>query len=211
MSGEGHTTSFKRTTQTTKSNKQLLEEFKGLVYSSKRVMSHMKWYGKEHSVELVEHGDEEQPKWRQESVAIKDTFEFYISTYESWYRDANNYECHETEGSFVSLAREFAHNNKLMYFPDGFPTEWIEQKIIDGEKHWNHFIVQPDDKNIDKICKVWHYYGIMNLRANSEEKEKLLWDNVKKEVKQLMEQQIEKRVSVSKPKHHEGYIIEKEL
>jgi hypothetical protein len=187
MSGEGHTTSFKRTTQTTKSNKQLLEEFKDLAYSSKRVTSHMKWYGKEHSVELVEHGDEEQPKWRQESVAIKDTFEFYISTYESWYRDANNYECHETEGSFVSLAREFAHNNKLMYFSDGFPAEWIEQEIIDGEKHWNHYNVKSDDKNIDKICEVYYDYGMAKLKEDNKE----FWYQARDKIKQLMENRYE--------------------
>lgn len=188
MSGEGHTTSFKRTTQTTKSNKQLLEEFKGLVYSSKKVMSHMKWYGKEHSVELVEHGDEEQPKWRQESVAIKDTFEFYISTYESWGEDSNHYECHKTEGSFVFLARQFAENNNLMYFPDGFPAEWIEQEIIDGEKNWNHFIVKPNDKNIDMICEVWHHYGMEKLQNDTSE----LWSKAKQKIKQLMEHEYAK-------------------
>jgi hypothetical protein len=188
MSGEGHTTSFKRTMQTTKSNKQLLEKFKGLVYSSERVMSHMKWYGREHSVELVEHGDEEQPKWRQESVAIEDAFEFYISTYESWYDDANNYECHNTEGSFVWLARKFANDNALMYFPEGFPSEWIEQEIIDGEKHWNHFVVQPDDKNIDKICEVWHSYGLAKIKDDSKE----LWYQARDKIKQLME-------------HHDNY------
>jgi len=187
MSGEGHTTSFKRIAQTTKSNEQLLEEFKRLVYSSKKVMSHMKWYGKEHSVELVEHGDEEQPKWRQESVAIKDTFEFYISTYESWGKDSNYYECHKTEGSFVSLAMKFAEDNNLMYFPDGFPAEWIEQEIIDGEKNWNHFNVKSDDKNIDKICDVWYHYGIMKLQAFDEKVESQLWQDTKAEIKQLME------------------------
>ena len=187
MSGEGHTTSFKRTTQTTKSNKQLLEEFKGLVYSSKRVMSHMKWYGREHSVELVEHGDEEQPKWRQESVAIEDAFEFYISTYESWRDDANNYECHNTEGSFIWLARKFANDNALMYFSEGYPAEWIEQEIIDGEKHWNHFIVQPDDKNIDKICEIWHSYGLAKIKDDSKE----LWYRARDKVKQLIEKKYE--------------------
>ena len=191
MSGEGHTISFRRTSMTEKSNQQLLEEFKGLAYSSKRLMSHMKWYGKEHSVELVEHGDEEQPKWRQESVAITDTFEFYISTYESWHEDANNYECHNTEGSFVSLAYEFARDNYLMYFSEGFPAEWIEQEIIDGEKHWNHFIVRPDDKNIDKICKVWHSYCMSLIKATkcgqSEEMKSFYWKQVKEEVKKLME------------------------
>ena len=188
MSGEGHTTSFKRITQTTKSNEQLLEEFKRLVYSSKKVMSHMKWYGKEHSVELVEYGDEEQPKWRQESVAIKDTFEFYISTYESWGKDSNYYECHKTEGSFVSLAMKFAEDNNLMYFPDGFPAEWIEQEIIDGEKNWNHFIVKPNDKNIDMICEVWHHYGMEKLQNDTSE----LWSKAKQKIKQLMEHQYAK-------------------
>ena len=182
MSGEGHTTSFKRTAQTTKSNEQLLEEFKRLVYSSKKVMSHMKWYGKEHSVELVEHGDEEQPKWRQESVAIKDTFEFYISTYESWYNDANNYECHETEGSYAWIAKKFAYDNNLMYFPEGFPAEWIEQEIIDGEKNWNHYKVKPDDKNIDKICEIHHHYGMLRLKEDKKE----FWYQARDEIKELI-------------------------
>ena len=182
MSGEGHTTSFKRTARTTKSNEQLLEEFKRLVYSSKKIMSHMKWYGKEHSVELVEHGDEEQPKWRQESVGIKDTFEFYISTYESWGEDSNYYECHKTEGSFVSVAREFAHSNKLMYFPYGFPAEWLEQEIIDGEKNWNHFKVKADDKNIDKICEIYYDYSMARLKEDTNE----LWYKARDAIKQLI-------------------------
>lgn len=181
---------------TQKSNQELLEEFKDLAYSSKRIMSHMKWYGREHSVELVEHGDEEQPKWRQESVAITDTFEFYISTYESWHDDANNYECHNTEGSFVSLAREFAKDNWLMYFSEGFPAEWIEQEIIDGEKNWNHFVVQPDDKNIDKICKVWHEYSMNMIRSvrfgQSDKMKRSYWEQARDNIKSIME-------------HHDNY------
>ena len=100
MSGEGLNVSFRRTSMTEKSNAELLREFQKIIYSS-RVMKHMKWYGQAESVQLIEHGDEELPKFQQEYVAIKDTFEFYISTYESWYNDANNYECHETEGSYV--------------------------------------------------------------------------------------------------------------
>ena len=78
-----------------------------------------------------------------------------------------------------------------MYFSEGFPAEWIEQEIIDGEKHWNHFIVQPDDKNIDKICKVWHHYGMSLIKVikcgQSEEMKSFYWNQVKEEIKQLME------------------------
>ena len=74
MSGEGLTTSFRRTKATTKSNKQLLREFQNIIYAS-RVTTHMKWYGEAESVQLIEHGDEELPKFQQEYVAIKDTFE----------------------------------------------------------------------------------------------------------------------------------------
>jgi len=186
MSGEGLTTSFRRTKQTTKSNKQLLREFQGIIYAS-RVMKHMKWYGQAESVRLIEHGDEELPKFQQEYVAIKDTFEFNISVRKSWYKDADLYESHEVEDSFVSLARRFANDNALMYFPDGFPAEWIEQEIIDGEKNWNHFNVKPNDKNIDKICDVWYRYGIMKLQAFDEKVESQLWQDAKTEIKQLME------------------------
>lgn len=186
MSGEGLTTSFRRTKQTTKPNKQLLREFQGIIYAS-RVMKHMKWYGQAESVQLIEHGDEELPKFQQEYVAIKDTFEFNISVRKSWYKDADLYESHEVEDSFVSLARRFANDNALMYFPDGFPAEWIEQEIIDGEKNWNHFNVKPDDKNIDKICDVWYRYGIMKLQAFDEKVESQLWQDAKTEIKQLME------------------------
>lgn len=186
MSGEGLTTSFRRTKQTTKPNKQLLREFQGIIYAS-RVMKHMKWYGQAESVRLIEHGDEELPKFQQEYVAIKDTFEFNISVRKSWYKDADLYESHEVEDSFVSLARRFANDNALMYFPDGFPAEWIEQEIIDGEKNWNHFNVKPNDKNIDKICDVWYRYGIMKLQAFDEKVESQLWQDAKTEIKQLME------------------------
>jgi hypothetical protein len=182
MSGEGLSVSFKRTPTTTKSNKQLLREFQKIVYASP-VTKQMKWYGNDHSVEMMEHGDEELQKWQQESVAIKDTFQFTISVYESWHDDADLYESHKRDDSFVSLARKFAEDNALMYFPEGFPSEWIEQEIIDGEKHWNHFIVLPDDKNIDKICEVWHSYGLANIKEDSKE----LWYKARDKIKQLME------------------------
>jgi len=185
MSGEGLSVSFRRTSMTAKSNAELLREFQSIVYASP-VTKHMKWYGKDHSVDILEHGDDNRQKWEQESVAIKDSFQFEISVYDSWYQDADLYESHEREDSFVSLARKFANNNALMYFPDGFPAEWIEQETIDGEKHWNHYNVKPDDKNIDKICDVWYRYGIMKLQAFDEKVESELWGEARDQIKELM-------------------------
>ena len=186
MSGEGLSVSFRRTSMTAKSNQQLLREFQSIVYASP-VTKHMKWYGKDHSVDILEHGDDNRPKFQQEYVAIKDTFQFEISVRESWYQDADLYESHEVEDSFVSLARKFANDNALMYFPDGFPAEWIEEETIDGEKNWNHYNVKPDDKNIDKICDVWYRYGIMKLQAFDEKVESELWYEARDKIKELME------------------------
>ena len=191
MSGEGLSVSFRRTSMTAKSNDELLEEFKNLVYSNKKVMSHMKWYGRAHSVTLEEHGDEELANWQREGVAIKDTFRFCISVYESWHDDADLYESHKRDDSFVSLANEFAKDNWLMYFAEGFPAEWIEQEIIDGEKNWNHFIVKPDDKNIDKICKIYHNYGQLIVRAEhfgqTEDMKRSHWEQAREQIKSIME------------------------
>ena len=186
MSGEGLSVSFRRTQETSKSNQELLQEFQRIIYASP-VTRHMKWYGKAHSVDILEHGDDNRPKFQQEYVAIKDTFQFEISVYDSWYEDADLYESHEREDSFVSFARKFANNNALMYFPNGFPAEWIEQEIIDGEKNWNHFIVKPNDKNIDKICDVWYRYGIKKLQAFDEKVESQLWAEARDRIKELME------------------------
>ena len=192
MSGEGLSVSFRRTKETTKSNQELLREFQKIIYSS-RVMKHMKWYGQAESVQLIEHGDEELPKFQQEYVAIEDTFQFEISVYESWYKDGDLYESHEVEDSFVSLARKFAEDNYLMYFSEGFPAEWIEEEIIDGEKNWNHYNVQPDDKNIDKICKVWHDYGMSMIKAEqygqTDDMKSNYWNSARDEIKQLMNQE----------------------
>ena len=182
MSGEGLSVSFRRTSQTKESNDELLWKFQNLVYSNKKIMSHMKWYGKLYSVQLIEHGDEELQKWQQEDVAIKDSFQFEISVYESWHEDANLYESHEVEDSFVSLARKFADHNGLMYFAEGFPAEWIEQEIIDGEKNWNHFKVKADDKNIDRICDVWYNYSIIRITQDTDKH----WNETKEQIKNLM-------------------------
>ena len=190
MSGEGLSVSFRRTSMTQMSNQELLEEFQKIVYES-RVTKHMKWYGQSHSVYMEEYGDEELQKWQQEGVAIKDTFRFCITVYESWYEDADLYESHSLQDSFVSLAREFAIDNNLMYFPEGFPAEWIETETIDGEKCWNHFIVKPDDKNIDKICKIWHHYGMCLVKAEqlgqTDEMKSFYWKQARDEIKSIME------------------------
>ena len=182
MSGEGLSVSFRRTSQTKESSDELLWNFQDLVYSNKKIMSHMKWYGRLYSVELIEHGNEELRKWQQEAVAIKDSFQFYISVYESWGEDSNYYECHKTEGSFVSVARKFALDYNLMYFPFGLTAEWIEEEIIDGEKNWNHFIVKADDKNIDRICDVWYNYSIIRITQDTDKH----WNETKEQIKNLM-------------------------
>ena len=190
MSGEGLSVSFRRTSMTQKSNEELLREFQKIVYAS-RVTTHMKWYGEAHSVYMEEHGDEELQKWQQRGVAIKDTFNFCISVYDSWGEDSDLYESHQRKDSFVSLAKEFAMDNWLLYFPHGFPAEWIEGEIIDGEKNWNHYNVKPDDKNIDKICKIWHHYGMQLLQAEelgeSEDMKSFYWSQARDEIKSIME------------------------
>ena len=195
MSGEGLSVSFRRTSMTQKSNEQLLKEFQKIIYAS-RVTTHMKWYGEAYSVYMEEHGDEELQKWQQRGVAIKDTFNFCISVYDSWYKDADLYESHEREDSFVSLARKFAMDNWLLYFPHGFPAEWIETETTDGEKCWNHFNVKPDDKNIDKICKIWHHYGMQIIQAEqrgqTDDMKSFYWDQAREEIKSIMEHEYAK-------------------
>ena len=190
MSGEGLSVSFRRTSMTTKSNKELLREFQKIVYAS-RVTTHMKWYGRDESVGIVEHGDEELQKWQQRDVAIKDTFQFTISVYDSWYKDVDLYDSHKRDDSFVSLANKFAKDNWLHYYSQGFPAEWIEEEIIDGEKNWNHYNVKPDDKNIDKICKIWHNYGQLMVRAEhfgqTEKMKSSYWEQAKENIKSIME------------------------
>ncbi len=85
-------------------------------------------------------------------MAIKDTFQIGIHLYESWSEDWELIEDENNNGSFVSLAKKFARDNNLMFFPEGFPSSWI-RKQEDGS--FKHFIVSPTDKNIDKICELW--------------------------------------------------------
>jgi len=156
MSGEGKSVSFKRTRGTTKSNKELREEFQFVIFGSP-VTKHMKFYGDrwnkyQHTVELQEHGDKELLEWQQEEVAIKGTFQICMSFYESWSEDWKLLEDTNDECSLVSLAKKFAKDNNLMFFPTGFPSSWT-RKLEDGS--FKQFIVLPDDKNIDKICELW--------------------------------------------------------
>jgi len=200
MSGEGLSVSFRRTSMTKKSNAELLREFQKIIYASP-VTNHMKWYGRDHSVDIEEHGDDTLQKWQQEGVAIKDTFKFCISVYESWYQDADLYESHEREDSFVSLARKFAVDNYLMYFSEGFPAEWIETETTDGEKCWNHYNVKPNDKNIDKICKIWHDYSMRMIQAEqhgqTDDMKSSYWASARDQIKSIMEQKNERELHCS--------------
>ena len=187
MSGEQLSVSFRRTSMTSKSNDELLREFQKIVYAS-RVTTHMKWYGEANSVYMEEHGDEELQEWQQRDVAIKDTFRFCISVYDSWYEDADLYESHNRDDSFVSLARDFAMDNWLHYYSAGFPAEWMEK---DENDVYQHYSVKPDDKNIDKICKIWHHYGMCIVRAEqfgqTDEMKHIYWEQAREEIKSIME------------------------
>ena len=187
MSGEGLSVSFRRTSMTSKSNDELLREFQKIVYAS-RVTTHMKWYGEAYSVGIVEHGDEELQEWQQRDVAIKDTFQFTISVYDSWYKDADLYEPHNRDDSFVSLANEFAKDNWLHYYSQGFPAEWMEK---DENDVYQHYSVKPDDKNIDKICKIYHNYGQLIVRAEhfgqTEKIKSSHWEQARESIKSIME------------------------
>ena len=187
MSGEQLSVSFRRTSMTSLSNEELLREFQKIVYAS-RVTTHMKWYGEANSVYMEEHGDEELKEWQQRDVAIKDTFRFCISVYDSWYEDADLYESHKRDDSFVSLANEFAKDNWLHYYSQGFPAEWMEK---DENDVYQHYSVKPNDKNIDKICKIWHHYGMCIVRAEqfgqTDEMKHIYWEQAREEIKSIME------------------------
>jgi len=177
MSGEGKSVSFKRTANTTKSNKELHKEFSKIILYSP-VTKHMKFYGDrfnghEGTIDLIEHGDKSRQKWEQKNVAIKGTFEFYISVYDSWMEDWELIEDENNEGSFVFLAKKFAEHNNLMFFPEGFRFSWF-RKQEDGS--YKHFVVSPKDKNIDKICKLWLDGSV-----------KKLWNEARDKIEQLME------------------------
>jgi hypothetical protein len=75
-----------------------------------------------------------------------------------------------------------------MYFSEGFPAEWYEKNDQD---QYQHFKVTPDDKNIDKICKIWHDYGMKMIQAKqysqTDEMQSRYWKSARDEIKELME------------------------
>ena len=156
MGGEAKSAFFRRTKETTKSNKELHEEFSKIILYSP-VTKHMKFYGTrmnghDGTISLYAYGDKSLPKWMQEDLRFKDTFEFSISLYESWIEDWRLIEDENNKGSFISLAKKFAKRNNLQYFEDGFSGN-IHQKTDDGR--YNQYKIKSNDKNLDKICELW--------------------------------------------------------
>ena len=118
MSGEAHSAFFRRTSGTKESNTQLCKIFERIILASP-VKTHMKFYP-DHvgQVHLYEKGGEDVPKWMEKDLRFDGTFELMISTYESWYEDADLYEG-EREDSFTSLAKSFAESTHLNYYDRG--------------------------------------------------------------------------------------------
>ena len=118
MSGEAHTAFFRRTNKTKDSNIQLSKIFERIILASP-VKKHMKFYSDNvGQVHLYEKGGEDVPKWMEKDLRFNGTFELHISTYESWYEDADIYEG-ERADSFVSLSKKFAEQYSLNYYPRG--------------------------------------------------------------------------------------------
>jgi hypothetical protein len=112
MSGEGHYASFRRTDETQEDNEDLCKMFERLILTSP-VTKHMKFYPDSvGQVTLYEKDGSDTPQWLKERLEDGE-FWFYISTYESWYEDADIYESEDREDSFVSIAKKFAVNNNL--------------------------------------------------------------------------------------------------
>jgi len=156
MSGERKTAFFRRTKDTTKSNKELHEEFSKIILYSP-VTRHMKFYGTrfnghKDTISLYEHGDKSLPDWMQEDLRFKDTFEFSISLYESWSEDSELIYDENNEGSFVSLTKKFAKHNNLQYFAEGFSGNFY---VKNDEDCFDQYKIKSNDKNLDKICELW--------------------------------------------------------
>lgn len=132
MSGEAHSVFFRRTNKTKESNSQLCKIFERIILASP-VKKHMKFYP-DHlgQVELYQKGGENVPKWMEKDLRFNGTFELHISTHESWYEDADIYEG-ERADSFVSLAKKFAEQYNLNYYPRGVYDleEELEKKRLD--------------------------------------------------------------------------------
>jgi len=131
MSGEAHSAFFRRTNETKESNTQLCKIFERIILASP-VKTHMKFYPDSvGQVHLYEKGGEDVPKWMEKGLRFDGTFELMISTYESWYDDADLYEG-EREDSFLSLAKKFAEQFNLKYYPRGVDEleEELEKKCL---------------------------------------------------------------------------------
>ena len=156
MGGEAKSAFFRRTKDTTKSNKELHEEFSKIILYSP-VTRHMKlrgtrFNGHKDTISLYEYGDKSLPKWMQEDLRFKNTFELSISLYESWTEDWGLIEDENNEGSFYSLARKFAKHNNLQYFNDGFSGNFY---VKNDEDCFDQYKIKSNDKNLDKICELW--------------------------------------------------------
>lgn len=118
MSGESHSVFFRRIKKTKESNWELCEIFERWIMKSP-VKKHMKFYP-DHigQVHLYEKGGD-IPKWMEEYLRFDGTFKLMISTYESWYKNADIYESFDRSDSFVSLAKQFAEQYNLKYYPRG--------------------------------------------------------------------------------------------
>ena len=59
------------------------------------------------------------------------------------------------------------------------------------KKCWNHFVVRPNNKNIDKICKIWHDYGMKMVQAErygqTDDMKSSYWASARDEIKELIE------------------------
>ena len=156
MGGEAKTAFFRRTKDTAKSNKELHEEFSKIILYSP-VTRHMKlrgtrFNGHKDTISLYEYGDKSLPKWMQEDLRFKNTFELSISLYESWTEDSELIYDQNNEGSFVSLTKKFAKNNGLQYFEDGFSGNF---HVKNDEDCFDQYKIKSNDKNLDKICELW--------------------------------------------------------
>jgi len=132
MSGEAHSVFFRRTNQTEESNWELCKIFEGLIMRSP-VKKHMKFYSDYvGQVHLYEKGGDDTPKWMEKDLRFDGTFQLMISTYESWYEDADIYESFDRSDSFVSLAKQFAEQYNLKYYHRGIYEleEELEKKCL---------------------------------------------------------------------------------
>ena len=132
MSGEAHSVFFRRTNQTEEPNWELCKIFEGRIMRSP-VKKHMKFYPNHvGQVHLYEKGGDDTPKWMEKYLRFDGTFQLMISTYESWYEDADIYESFDRSDSFVSLAKQFAEQYNLKYYHRGIYEleEELEKKCL---------------------------------------------------------------------------------